>query len=209
MDKLTQYLINNAEAFIGSPIKPTEEVLAREDAPLYIWYKMGMSHQLMCDKDPMGGKGWESLAPAAHLYVLNKEELSVIKPFLDKAYIELKNVLGSLDGDLWYLLNMEDGWHLYKGSEDFGTVDIDKETEVVADADAAVSNLLVHLFKDFPKMCILSKCIVLPYGELDTNVWEYANKVVLLGSEEANDFVSGVVTAHAESSETKKIIPRW
>lgn len=210
MDKLTRYLIDNAEALIGNPIRPTEEVLAREDAPLFIWHKMGMTHELMCEKDPMGGTGWKTLAPAAHMYVFNEKELENITPFLNKAYIELREAVGSMGNDLWYLLKESDGWHLRRGVDDFGTVDTEcEEVEYAADADAALSNLMIHFLKDYPKMCMLSECIVLPYGCCNQSVWEHASKVTLLGKEEANDFVMNVVMAHAEGAETKKIIPKW
>lgn len=210
MDKLTQYLIDNADALIGRSIRPTEEVLAREDAPLYIWHKMGMTHELMYEKDPQGGCGWESLAPAAHMYIFNVEELRNITPFLNKAYIELENAIGSMGNDLWYLLNEADGWHLRRGIDDFGTIDTDcEEVDSAEDADAALSNLLIHFLKDYPKMTVLSKCIVLPYGCSDTNVWEHVRKVTLLGREEANDFVKDVVMAYVDGKSTKKVIPRW
>lgn len=210
MDKLTKYLIDNAEALIGRPIRPTEEVLAREDAPLYIWHRMGMTHKTMCDRDPQGGMGWESLAPAAHMYIFNIEELRNITPFLDKAYVELEHALGTLGNDLWYLLKEPDGWHLRRGADDFGTVDTEcDEVSDPADADAALSNLLIHFLKDYPKMCILSECIVLPYGCSDSSVWEHVGKVTLLGKEEANDFVMNVVMAYVEGRETSKINPKW
>lgn len=214
MDKLTKYLIDNAEALIGNPIRPTERVLERSDAALYIWRKMGMTHELMFNNDPLGGSGWSSLAPAAHVYPFDSEELKRVKPFLNKFFIELREALGSVGKELWYLVKCDDKgteWRLYRNSEDFGSVNIlsSEEVEYAADADAALINLVHHLIKDFPKTCELASGIVLPFGCKDKDVWEYAGKVTLLGEPETEDFYNGVVLPYEKGCSTTKVVPRW
>ena len=214
MDKLTKYLIDNAEAFIGSPIRPTERVLERPDAALYIWRKMGMTHELMSSNDPMGSIGWQTLAPAAHLYPFDADELKRIKPHLNKFYIELKAALGTVGEDLWYLVRantQSNEWSLFRNSEDFGSVDVlsSEEVEYAVDADAALINLVLHLMKDFPKTCELATCIVLPFGCKDKGVWEYAGKVTLLGEAESADFRNCVVNNYEKGKPTGKVVPKW
>ena len=214
MDRLTKYLIDHAEELIGNPIRPTERVLERADAPLYIWRKMGMTHQLLAEKNIEGDTPWNTIAPAAHLYPFDADELKAIKPFLNKFYIELKAALGTVGEDLWYLIKAEgrgDEWYLYRNNESFGSVNImsAQEVEYAADADAALINLVHHLLKDFPNTCDLATCIVLPFGCRDKNVWEYAGKVTLLGGEETRDFRTGVVNNLEAGKPTVQVTPKW
>ena len=210
MDNLTKYLINNAEKLIGSPIRPTEAVLAREDAAVYIWHKMGMSHQLLAEKDE---ESWKSLSPAAHLYVLNVEELDRVRSYINKFYIELKAAMGSMGTGLWYLVrgDKDSEWWLYCNNESLGSVDIEstEEVEYAADADAALANLVHHLVEDFPKTTELAKCIVLPFGCGSANVWGYIRRVTLLGIEEYKDFVNEVVNPYVSGKKTGKVSPKW
>lgn len=213
MDNLTKYLVDNAETLVGNPVRLTDAVLSRSDCALYTWRKMGMTHNILCSCSN-GKTDWQSIAPAAHLYPLSADELCLIKHHLDKFYLELKDALGSIGSELWYLVKgTEDSneWTLFQNSENIGSVDIGSavEVECASDADEALVNLVLHLVNDFPNMCELSSCIVLPYGCKDSDVWEYASQVVLLGEVETNQFIDGVVSRYTSGLDTIPVSPKW
>lgn len=214
MHKLTKYLIDHAEELIDNPIRPTEQVMARGDAPLYIWKKMGMTHQILADKNIEDDVNWRLVAPAAHLYLLDAEELKKVNSQLDKFYMELKHALGTLGKDLWYLVKSGSNgneWFLYKNTDCLGNVDVmsTKEVEYATDPDSALINLMHSMINNFPIMCELASCIVLPFGCRDITVWKYAGTVALLGKEETEDFQTGIVNNFIDNRPTVQVVPRW
>lgn len=211
MDKLVKYLIDYAEDLIGNPIRPSEEVLQRDDAALFIWRKMGMSHDIMKQKDPMNGEGWKTLAPAAHMYALSSEELEKIKKHLNRFYIELKEAIGGDLGDsLWYIVKSSKDtgteWNLYKDCDDFGSVaEIKEEIEYATNVEDALANFIFHMQNDFISMTELATSIVFPFGCSESSVWQNARMVTLLGESETSEFTEKVILPYANGESTSRI----
>jgi hypothetical protein len=201
------YLSRNAQSLLGNPIRVASDVLEREDAPLYVWRQLGLTHEKLFNFDR---EAWETMSPAAHFYALDKQELEMVKGCIDTAYIELYNALGGVGSSLWYIRKLADGYHLFSNSSDCGSIDTHSGmVKEVTNADEALINLVLKFMQSFPHMAELAETIVLPFGCSREDVWLMARKVVLLGKSETEDFVKNTVGGLESGRYCPKISMRW
>lgn len=200
MDKLTSYLIEHSKDLIGVPIHPTKEVLEREDASLYVWRKMGMSHSIMrkgCGKDETS---WRTISPAAHVYPLSKVELDFIVEPLNRLYFCLRECFSDkeINNSFWYVIRDKERtskWFLFKDNDSLGDIEEDNSVDYPTSVEEALTSLLYLVREKVPDTLEIANCVVFPFTYSD---WKYSGMVVMLGKEETTTFRKEVVEGKAD-----------